>query len=134
MDESVVIQIQKEDDIIIARKIAREFAQEINLDITNKARILTAVSELARNIYRYAETGQIKVEVVEEAYKAGLRITAVDNGPGIKDIRKAMERGYSTSGSLGAGLPGVEIMMDEFSIESSKHNGTKISITKWQVK
>ncbi|WP_046173456.1 anti-sigma regulatory factor [Domibacillus indicus] len=134
MDKSAVIHIQKEDDIIMARKMVREFGRILNMHSLTQARILTAVSELARNIYRYARTGHITFEAIEKADQAGLRITAMDNGPGIEDIRKALEQGYSTSGGLGAGLPGVKILMDEFSIESSRHAGTKVTVTKWQLK
>ncbi|WP_277753244.1 anti-sigma regulatory factor [Metabacillus mangrovi] len=134
MDQILVIPIQKEDDIIIARKTARELTQLMEFKPANQARILTAVSELARNIYRYAGDGHIRFETVEEQMKRGIRITAIDSGPGIKNIRQAMEQGFTTSGSLGAGLPGVKKMMDEFFIESCPENGTTVNVAKWELR
>ncbi|TFE02326.1 anti-sigma regulatory factor [Jeotgalibacillus salarius] len=133
MDKSAVIHIQKEDDIILARKTSREFAKLLNFSATNQSRVLTAVSELARNIYRYAGNGEIKVEAIKEMNKSGLIIVAEDEGPGIIDISNAMTQGYSTSGSLGAGLPGLKRMMDEFQILSEEGSGTKVTVIKWQM-
>ncbi|MCD7034239.1 anti-sigma regulatory factor [Metabacillus sp. GX 13764] len=132
METLAVIPIRTEEDIIIARKMGRELAQSLHFDSIDKARIVTAVSELARNIYRYAGDGHIQFEPLEEAWRVGLKIIAADNGPGIPDIQKALSPGYSTSGGLGAGIPGVKTMMDEFYIESHHNEGTKITAVKWQ--
>ncbi|WP_404407069.1 anti-sigma regulatory factor [Jeotgalibacillus malaysiensis] len=133
MQKSEVIHIHKEDDIILARQNSREIAKSLNFSATNQARILTAVSELARNIYRYAGSGEIKMEAIKEINKTGLRIVAADEGPGISDITNALKQGYSTSGSLGAGLPGLKRMMDEFQIVSEEERGTKVTVVKWQL-
>ncbi|SDZ77780.1 serine/threonine-protein kinase RsbT [Thalassobacillus cyri] len=131
MENSIVIPITCEDDIVLGRKMGREFSERLGFSTLSKTRVITAVSELARNIYRYAEDGWIKLEVVQSSHKKGLRITAVDKGPGIRNIREALTVGYSSSGSLGAGLPGTKKMMDEFKIDSSPDLGTQVIAVKW---
>ncbi len=125
------VKIINEWDIVAARQLGRNVAKELGFGTVDQARITTAISELARNIYLYAGQGQICIEKLYESGKAGLKVVAIDNGPGIKDIRQVMEDGYSTSGGLGAGLPGVKRLMDEFGINSSLGNGTEITATKW---
>ncbi|WP_285848066.1 MULTISPECIES: anti-sigma regulatory factor [unclassified Mesobacillus] len=132
MPQKALVQIQCESDIITARKTGRIFSNHLHFNSINQARIITTVSELARNIYRYAGTGQMSFEPIEEAIKTGLKITAIDQGPGIIDISNALKHGYSSSGGLGAGLPGVKNMMDDFYIESSPGNGTRVTVVKWQ--
>ncbi|MGM8216631.1 anti-sigma regulatory factor [Bacillaceae bacterium W0354] len=124
------VPISKEWDIVGARQTGRNIAREIGFGSVDQARIATAISELARNIFLYAGNGEISFEVIEEESMLGLKIVAEDAGPGIKDISKAMQDGYSTSGGLGAGLPGVKRLMDQFDIISSDQ-GTKIKIIKW---
>lgn len=121
----------KEWDIVAARQMGREIAKNLGFGTVDQARITTAISELARNIYLYAEEGRIYFEAVESLELKGIRVTAEDTGPGIKDLSLVMEDGYSTSGGLGAGLPGVRRLMDEFDIESEVGKGTKIVTVKW---
>ncbi|MFC4402036.1 anti-sigma regulatory factor [Gracilibacillus xinjiangensis] len=125
------VQIKKEWDIVGARQMGREKAKELGFGTVDQARIATAISELARNIYLYAETGTITYEIVGDLNKIGLKIIASDDGPGISDISSAMEDGFSTSGGLGAGLPGVKRLMDNFDIESEDGKGTTITAIKW---
>lgn len=125
------VNIQTEWDIVAARQLGRNVAKELGFGVVDQARITTAISELARNIFIYADKGQVCIEKIYDNGHAGLRIVAIDNGPGISDIRQAMEDGYSTSGGLGAGLPGVKRLMDEFQIESNQGTGTEIKAIKW---
>jgi len=125
--------IKKELDIVAARQKGRDLAKEIGFGTVNQARIATAISELARNLYLYAEAGKIIFEVINRQGRKGLRIVAIDKGPGIKEISHVMQDGYTTSGGLGAGLPGVKRLMDEFEIESEEAVGTKIATIKWYV-
>jgi len=125
------VPIEKEWDIVKARQLGRDMAKEIGFSTVDQARIATTVSELARNIYLYAEKGQIYFEIISKMERKGLCLTVVDQGPGIADISKVMQDGYSTSGGLGAGLPGVKRLMDEFDIQSEIENGTSIITTKW---
>ncbi|MBS4175494.1 anti-sigma regulatory factor [Bacillus sp. FJAT-49736] len=125
------VKILNEWDIVAVRQLGRNIAKELNFGTVDQARITTAISELARNIFLYAKQGQISIEKVFDDGKWGLRIIAEDEGPGIQDIRKAMEDGYTTSGGLGAGLPGVKRLMDTFDIDSKPNQGTTIIATKW---
>ncbi|KPL58301.1 anti-sigma regulatory factor [Rossellomorea vietnamensis] len=131
MDSQSCVKITNEWDIVAARQLGRNVAKELGFGTVDQARITTAISELARNIYLYAGYGQICIEKLFDGGKKGVRIIALDEGPGISDIRKVMEDGYSTSGGLGAGLPGVKRLMDEFNVESVPGEGTDIRATKW---
>lgn len=121
----------KEWDIVAARQMGREIAKNLGFGTVDQARITTAISELARNIYLYAEDGKIYFEAIESLEQKGIKVTAKDTGPGIKDLSLVMEDGYSTSGGLGAGLPGVRRLMDDFDIESEVGKGTRIVTVKW---
>ncbi|QDP42065.1 anti-sigma regulatory factor [Radiobacillus deserti] len=131
MQPQTCVTIQKEWDIVGARQVGRDFAKKLGFGTVDQARIATAISELARNIYLYAGKGQICFEVIEDMEHKGLAILATDNGPGIRDISAVMEDGYSTSGGLGAGLPGVKRLMDDFNIISEHGKGTEIRTVKW---
>lgn len=125
------VEVRNEWDIVKARQSGRNIAKELGFGTVDQARITTAISELARNIYLYAGNGEVVIERVENGGKLGLKIEASDSGPGIKDIRKVMEDGFTTSGGLGAGLPGVKRLMDEFTIDSKENEGTIITSIKW---
>ena len=125
------VKIINEWDIVAARQLGRNSAKELGFGTVDQARITTAISELARNIYLYAGQGSVSLEKLVVNGKSGLKIIAEDKGPGIQDIRRVMEDGYTTSGGLGAGLPGAKRLMDDFDIESIPGEGTKISAIKW---
>lgn len=125
------IEIKKEWDIVGARQMGRSTAKEIGFGTVDQARIATAISELARNIYLYTEKGTICLEFIAKNGEKGIQIIAEDQGPGIKDIQTVLEDGYTTSGGLGAGLPGVKRLMDEFTITSIEGKGTKVIAIKW---
>lgn len=131
MENESSVKIITEWDIVAARQLGRNIAKEIGFGTVDQARITTAISELARNIYLYAGQGTIRIERITKLDKHGLKVIAEDNGPGIRDIRKVMEDGYSTSGGLGAGLPGVKRLMDEFDITSTPGSETCIQAIKW---
>jgi serine/threonine-protein kinase RsbT len=125
------VSIQKEWDIVAARQMGRDIAKQLGFGTVDQARITTAISELARNIYLYAGEGQICFEIVESLEQKGMTVIATDSGPGIQDLSLVMQDGYTTSGGLGAGLPGVRRLMDDFDIESEVGQGTRIVTTKW---
>ena len=131
MSQKTSVEIITEWDIVAARQLGRNEAKEIGFGTVDQARITTAISELARNIYLYARVGRIEIERLEEDGCKGILITASDKGAGIEDIRKVLEDGYSTSGGLGAGLPGVKRLMDNMEIVSKIGEGTTITLTKW---
>ncbi|ASJ57029.1 ATP-binding protein [Brevibacillus formosus] len=125
------INIEQESDIVTARQVGRNMSKLFGFGTITQSRIATSISELARNIYLYAGTGTITISPIEREGVIGLQITANDSGPGIPDIRQALDDGYSTSGALGAGLPGVRRMMDEFEIHSTLGEGTRVIVVKW---
>lgn len=131
MGHQSCVNIQKEWDIVSARQVGRDIARKTGFGTVDQARIATAISELARNIYLYAGSGQICYEVIDNINQKGMRILAIDAGPGIADISRVMQDGYTTSGGLGAGLPGVKRLMDEFDIKSEIEKGTEMKATKW---
>lgn len=125
------VNILTEWDIVEARQLGRNKAKEIGFGAVDQARITTAISELARNIYLYADGGTIIIVAIELNGVTGIKIIAEDKGPGISDVRLVMQDGYSTSQGLGAGLPGVRRLMDEFDINTIVNEGTVVSIVKW---
>ncbi|WP_088105709.1 anti-sigma regulatory factor [Halalkalibacter urbisdiaboli] len=129
------VEVKNEWGIVAARQAGRTLSKEIGFGSVDQARITTAISELARNIYLYAKQGEICLEIVEKPSKVGLKkgikIVAQDKGPGIPDLRQVMVDGFTTSNGLGAGLPGVKRLMDEFTIDSKVGEGTVIETTKW---
>ncbi|MCK1997128.1 serine/threonine-protein kinase RsbT [Paenisporosarcina quisquiliarum] len=124
------VDIITEWDIVAARQLGRNEAKDVGFGTVDQARITTAISELARNIYLYAGKGKIEIRQITEGNLRGLLVIASDKGPGIVDVRKVMEDGYTTSGGLGAGLPGVKRLMDDFKIETVIGEGTTISASK----
>lgn len=131
MSQQSYVVIKNEWDIVAARQLGRDTAKKLGFGSVDQARITTAISELARNIYLYAYEGEIHIEVVSNESKIGVRITSKDKGPGIQDVRSVMQDGFSSSGGLGAGLPGVKRLMDEFEIDSNEQLGTLITAVKW---
>lgn len=131
MDLNSCVNIKQEWDIVAARQLGRDIAKQIGFGLVDQARIATAISELARNIYLYAGKGKIHFEVLQKMDRKALSMIAIDSGPGINNISVVMEDGYTTSGGLGAGLPGVRRLMDEFDIKSEENKGTEIKAIKW---
>ena len=130
-DNEVTIRIQHDADVVRARKSARELASKLDFSRTDLTLIATAVSEIARNIVRFAGHGQLHIELVDQP-RPGIRIVARDTGPGIPDIDQALADGYSTYNGLGLGLPGARRLMDEFTITSDIKLGTTVTMTKWR--
>lgn len=118
-------------DIVSARQQGRALAVRLGFSSSDATMVATAISELARNIVLYAKRGEIVLAAVVNSEHRGLAITACDNGDGIADIRQALQDGYSTSGRMGVGLPGVKRLMDEFEISSTVGKGTVVSVKKW---
>jgi len=124
-------QIESENDIVMARKVVRNAATALGFGITDVTRIVTAASELTRNIYHYAKSGVVHWRALNQGAKVGLELTFEDRGPGIPDIDKAMKVGFSTGNGLGLGLPGAKRLMDEMTIASTVGQGTTVVVRKW---
>ncbi len=119
-------------DIVNARQEGRALALLIGFSSTEATMVAASISELARNIILYAQQGELILRVVQNGSKRGITVVARDAGPGIPDVRRAMMEGYSTSGGLGLGLPGVKRLMDEFEIASEPGKGTCVKVRKWK--
>ncbi|MFC3962720.1 ATP-binding protein [Nocardia jiangsuensis] len=129
--ESHVILVKVSGDIVIARQAGRELAAELGFSLTDRTMISTAISEIARNITSYAGTGEVRLLVDEREGRRALIVQAEDQGPGIRDITRALEDGYSTGRGLGLGLPGARRLMDRLTIDSNPGQGTLIEMWKW---
>lgn len=129
--EQVVIAVKMSNDIVTARQAGRELAEELGFTLTDRTMISTAISEVARNITSYAGSGEIRLQVDERDGRRALVVQAKDQGPGIIDIARAMEDGYSTGLGLGLGLPGAKRLMDGMAIESAPGRGTLVEMWKW---
>jgi len=127
------VAINSDQDIVSARQKGRMMASELGFSPGDATLIATAISELARNIVSYARKGQITLKMVNSLNRQGILVVAADDGPGIPDIRQALRDGFSTSGSLGLGLPGVRRLMDEFEINSEPGMGTTVTVKKWKL-
>ena len=125
------IYISQDADVIHAVFQSKEFSKEIGFQNTDQVMISTAVSELARNIIKYAKEGEVTLKIICQNLKKGIEILAIDKGPGIQDIDKTLDENYSTGGTIGIGLPGTKRIMDDFHIESEPGKGTTIMARKW---
>ena len=124
--------IEKEQDVVPFRNRVKEFAVKIGMSLVNQTKLITAASELVRNMLKYAGGGNVLIEAITEGRDNGIRLTFQDKGPGIKDIALAMKDGYSSGKSLGIGLPGTKRLVNEFDIKSEEGKGTVVSIIKWK--
>jgi serine/threonine-protein kinase RsbT len=127
----VVVPIDSEADIVLARQKARELAARCGFSSTDQTIVALAVSEIARNIVSYARSGRMLFAILERDTRRGIQVIAEDQGPGIPDIQLAMRDGYSTARSLGMGLPGAKRVMDEFELRSTPGSGTTVTMAKW---
>lgn len=130
-DDEVHIPVRADADVVRARQAAREVASRAGFSSTELTVLATAVSEVARNIVRFAGSGEMVVELVESP-RRGVRCIARDTGPGITDIDQALQDGYSTYGGLGVGLAGARRLMDEFAVVSDPGHGTTVTMAKWR--
>jgi serine/threonine-protein kinase RsbT len=126
-----VIAIDGTDDIVAARQAGRELATKLEFSLTDVTMITTAISEVARNISTYAGRGKIRLGVTQRHGRQALTVQAIDSGPGIADVERALEDGFSTSSGLGLGLPGARRLMDDFELESEVGVGTTVTMWKW---
>jgi len=128
-----VVQIEVDADIVEARQQGRALAIDIGFSRSEQVLIATAISEAARNILQYAQRGEIVLEPLMDGDKEGILIIARDQGPGIKDIQLALEDGYSSSGGLGLGLPGIKRLVNEMDVRSVPGQGTILTLKKWKM-
>ncbi|HEY8898481.1 MAG TPA: anti-sigma regulatory factor [Niastella sp.] len=126
------MKIEKEQDVVPFRNRVKEYAVKIGMSLVNQTKLITAASELVRNMLKYANGGIALIEVISQGRDNGIRLTFTDKGPGIGDIALAMKDGYSSGKSLGIGLPGAKRLVNEFDIKSTVGAGTTVTIIKWK--
>ncbi len=131
MTDAVTLAITGDADFVGARQRGSAMAAELGFGRGDQTVMAAAISEVARNILKDAQRGEIELRPVPNGSTTALAIVARDDGPGIPDIAQAMRDGFSTSGGLGLGLPGARRLMDEFEIVSAPGRGTAITMTKW---
>ncbi len=129
--DEVRVKIDSPSDIIAARQQGRALAAIAGFSICDSTLITTAISEMSRNILEYASHGEVLISLLESGSRCGVRIVAIDDGPGIADISQVMQDGYSSRDGLGIGLPGTRRLMDEFEISSKIGMGTTVTMKKW---
>jgi serine/threonine-protein kinase RsbT len=124
--------IGREQDVVPFRNRVREYAVKIGMSLVNQTKLITGASELVRNMLKYGKGGVVHIEVLGKGRDSGIRLTFKDEGPGIPDIRQAMQDGFTTGRSLGLGLPGTKRLVNEFDIQSEVGVGTTVTIIKWK--
>lgn len=132
VENEIHVPINSDQDIVAARQKGRSMAAALGFSSGDATLIATAISELARNIVTYAKSGEIRITMINGSARQGIQMVAHDEGPGIPDIPQALRDGFSTSGSLGLGLPGVMRLVDEFEIVSAESCGTTVTAKKWK--
>ncbi|WP_266206290.1 anti-sigma regulatory factor [Pontibacter kalidii] len=126
------MQIVREQDVVPFRNRVREMCTKIGMSLVNQTKLITAASELVRNMLKYANGGKVIMETVSKNAQAGIRLVFTDEGPGIADIQQAMRDGFSTGKSLGLGLPGAKRLVSDFDIKSTPGEGTTVTIIHWK--
>lgn len=123
--------VRIEQDVVLARQLARKVASECGMRLVDLTKLVTAVSELARNTVVYGGGGDMDWAVIEEAGRVGLRLVFRDEGPGIADVKLALTDGWTSGGGLGLGLTGARRLVDEFELDTAPGQGTRVTITRW---
>lgn len=132
MADEVRVRIDSDADLVTARAQARAMAERVGFPRPDPTLIATAISEIARNIIAHAGQGEIVLEPFEDGNRFGIVVTAVDHGPGIRDVEAAMRDDVSGRGGLGLGLPGARRLMDDFELRSDSETGTTVTMRKWR--
>jgi serine/threonine-protein kinase RsbT len=131
--KTVELPLAQQEDVVAVRQSTRSLAVEIGLTIVDQTKIVTAASELARNTVVHGGGGKVTLEILRETSKQGLRLTFEDTGPGIPDLERAMQDGYTSASGLGLGLGGSKRLCTDFAIESKVGVGTRVTIARWKV-
>jgi serine/threonine-protein kinase RsbT len=132
MLQSEILQIRSGEQVVEVRQAVRSRAADLGFSLVDQTKIVTAASELARNTLHHGGGGTMKLEILNNGNRRGLRLTFEDQGPGIPDLALALKDGYSTTGGLGLGLSGSRRLVNEFSISSNPSEGTRVTVTKWK--
>ena len=131
-DKQLELPLTTQDDVVLVRQSVRSLAVEIGLSLVDQTKIVTAASELGRNTVVHGGGGNARLEIIRDTARRGLRLTFEDQGPGIANLERAMQDGYTSGGGLGLGLGGAKRLANEFAIESAEGRGTRVTITRWK--
>ena len=129
--KSESLPVRTSEDVVNVRTSVRRLAAELRFGIVDQTKIVTAASEIARNTVDYGRGGELRMDALKNGLKNGLRLTFVDQGPGIRDVDQALTDGFTSGNGMGLGLGGTRRLMDEFNIASKLNEGTTVTITKW---
>jgi serine/threonine-protein kinase RsbT len=127
-----VLEIRTSSDVVAVRQAARALAEQTGLSLVDQTKLVTAASELARNTLDYGGGGTVRVDVLENGVRRGVRLVFEDQGPGIPNVAEAMKDGFTTGSGLGLGLGGARRLVNEFAIESAPGQGTRVTIARWR--
>jgi serine/threonine-protein kinase RsbT len=127
-----MVPVRAEQDIVTVRQKVRQWAVELKLSLVDQTKIITAASELARNLWIYGGGGEVILHRLQAGSRAGLRVDFVDQGPGIPDIDEALRDGFTSGSGMGLGLGGAKRLVNDFEIDSKLGEGTRVSITRWK--
>ncbi|HEX4085113.1 MAG TPA: anti-sigma regulatory factor [Chthoniobacteraceae bacterium] len=127
-----IVPVQDESDVVKVRQAVRSMAVDLKLSLVEQTKVVTAASELGRNLLIHGGGGEVRLEIVAEGVRTGLRVVFQDHGAGIPDIPKAMKDGYTTGSGMGLGLGGARRLVNEFEIHSNPREGTRVTIIKWR--
>jgi serine/threonine-protein kinase RsbT len=124
--------VRSSDDVVWVRQLVREWAVSLGFSLVEQTKVVTAASELARNTFLHGGGGTVRIEMLNDDRRRGLRLVFEDSGPGIADVEQALRDGFTTGGGLGLGLGGAKRLTDEFDIWSQPGRGTRVAITRWK--
>ena len=131
MPRDETLSLRSSEDIVLVRQAVRAAAVDLRFSLVDQTKIVTAASELGRNTLDYGGGGTVRLQVLQDGGRRGIRLTFEDKGPGITDVERAMKDGYTTGGGLGLGLGGARRLSNEFSIDSRPGEGTRVTIARW---
>jgi len=126
------VKVNAEQDVVLVRQAVRRITQELRFSLVDQTKMVTAASELARNLLIYGGGGEVVLDVIEELPRKGIRAAFVDQGPGIADIDQALKDGFTSGSGLGLGLGGARRLVNDFHIDSAPGAGTRVTITRWK--
>src|SRR5688500_15734555 len=126
------LELRSSSDVVAVRQTVRTWAVEAGFTLVDQTKLVTAASELARNTIDYGGGGTVRLELIENGVRRGVRLTFEDQGPGISDLALALKDGYTSGGGLGLGLGGARRLVNDFKIESSPGAGTRVMIARWK--
>ena len=130
--QSTVLEIRSSEDVVRVRQATREAAVALGFSLVDQTKLVTAASELARNTLEHGQGGEVSLESLETGAKRGVRLTFVDQGPGIADVNQALKDGYTSGNGLGLGLGGARRLSNEFEIDSNPGAGTRVRMVRWR--